>query len=88
MSTNHCSLPSKINVLYVGKKYEKPALGSRRKNDTVPAWELFFMNTAPAPEHLVFVSAAPELSFFMAPVPAPAFVHFHRYFQLSCCASS
>jgi len=48
------------------------------------------MNMAPAPELLDFTSVAPalELSFFMAPVPAPASVRFHTIFLLCRCASS
>jgi len=37
------------------------------------------MNMAPAPEHLVFVSVALELSYFMAPVPAAASGRFYTF---------
>jgi len=39
-------------------------------------WHLF-MSMASAPEFLVFMNVAPDLSFFMAPDPAPASRRFH-----------
>jgi len=35
------------------------------------------MNMAPAPELLVFMSVAPEFSFFVAPAPDPVSGRFH-----------
>ena len=51
-----------------GYSMDYSRLRSRRKN-----------GTAPAPQLLVFmcVALAPELSFFMAPAPAPASGRFH-----------
>jgi len=49
------------------------------------------MNMAPAPELLALMSVAlaPELSFFMAPAPAPVSVRFHTLiFQLLWYGSS
>jgi len=61
-------------------------LWSCRKNVTALA---LFLKMAPAPELLVFMSVALEVSFFMAQTPAPASVWFHTLiFQLSWCVSS
>jgi len=61
-------------------------LRSRRKNFTAPIPELFFSWTfAPALEFLVFMSVAPEVSFFMAQAQfRPLFSHVNILIVMVC----